>query len=141
MSDICDKFDLAHDVGNAIYHWMYMLPEVRLPKIPPRDVWKYGKSGRPSPLMGIHGFARPNKKKKKSRTNRNTTDIYNALGQFTYPKPPYTYKWHRPKGYMQTETYHLYGNASSWKDAWHTIPRAYCPGSVYVPWGDNSSST
>uniref|UniRef100_A0A7S3DPD0 Hexosyltransferase n=1 Tax=Entomoneis paludosa TaxID=265537 RepID=A0A7S3DPD0_9STRA len=136
MSDICQKFGITHDVGNPILHWMYLLPEVRLPTIPARDTPSYGRIDRPSPLMGMHGFGRPN-----GRTTRNTTDVHQAFSQYTYPTPPYQYTWHRPKGYMQTETYRLYGNASSWKDTWHTIPISDCQGPVHDPWSNSSTST
>lgn len=121
MTKICSSFGITHDVGNPIMHWMYMLPEVRLPGIPDRDRPTWGSPGTPSPLIGVHGYGR-------NPINRNATALHNTFGKLTFPDPPYKYKWHRPIGYMQTQTYHLHGNASDWTEEWYTIPVSDCKG-------------
>jgi hypothetical protein len=47
------------------------------------------------------------------------------------PQPPFNYNWHRPTGFMFSQTYHLFGNASSSKEKWHTLPVSDSKGPVF----------
>jgi hypothetical protein len=109
----CTAFDVTHDVGNPVVHWMMMLPEVRLPSIPssPPAIW----SGH---LLGAHGVGKPG-------APQNLTDAHAQIGHVKHPQPPYQYKWHRPKGFLQTSTYKLHGNVSKWT-TWHTMNVSDC---------------
>eukprot|EP00522_Entomoneis_paludosa_P008173 CAMPEP_0172455572 /NCGR_PEP_ID=MMETSP1065-20121228/12133_1 /TAXON_ID=265537 /ORGANISM="Amphiprora paludosa, Strain CCMP125" /LENGTH=535 /DNA_ID=CAMNT_0013208037 /DNA_START=24 /DNA_END=1628 /DNA_ORIENTATION=+ len=123
MTQICKTFGITHDVGNPIMHWMYILPEVQLPRIPNLDPEYYGKPGGVSHLLGVHGFLSPKYKERKSRT---AYEIHAILRNMTFPPPPYQYKWLRPKGFLTTDTYKTYGNASDWVDEWHNMPVSDC---------------
>lgn len=118
----CKEFDVTHDVGNPIIHFMYMMPEVRLPTIT-NTVPESWNDNDTDGILGVHGVGKPGV--------LNTTQMHVHLKDRPYPQPPYQYHWHRPTGFMTTETYHLHGNASSWKYKWHTMPVSDCKGPVY----------
>jgi hypothetical protein len=112
----CKSFDVTHDAGNPIVHWMVGLPEVRLPDIPPRS-----KQVRANE-MGTHGVA---------KFGPNATEVHAQIGHVKHPPPPYEYKWHRPKGFLQTTIYKLHGNVSKWT-AWHTMNISDCRGQSHL---------
>jgi UDP-galactopyranose mutase len=120
----CKVFGVTHDVGNPLVHFMYMMPEVRLPPISPSVPKSWGE--RSNELIGVHAVGR-------SSSALNTTQLHEQVKDRPYPQPPYQYQWHRPTGFMTTRTYHLHGNASSWKDEWRSMPVSDCKGPVYAP--------
>ena len=121
----CKEFEVTHDVGNPLIHWMYMIPEVRLPTIPHEVPQDWNTSTIDTSLLGVHGVGKPD--------TLNTKEVHLLLNDLPTPQPPFNYHWHRPTGFMLTQTYHLYGNASSWKDKWHTMPVSDCKGPVFEP--------
>jgi hypothetical protein len=110
----CQAFGVTHDVGNPIVHWMVGLPVVRLPSIessPPATFTGL--------LLGVHGVGKPGAAK-------NITEVHAQLGHMRHPRG-YTYRWHKPNGFLQTTTYKLYGNVSEWTE-WHTMNASDCRG-------------
>lgn len=120
MRKQCKEFTVTHDVGNPIVHWMYGLPEVRLPDIPPSPpgAGKFGQD-----LMGAHAVGREGK--------RSVRDLHEEVKNMSYPRPPYEYTWHKPNGFLETETYRRHGKPSEWKNKWHTMPVSDCLGPVH----------
>jgi hypothetical protein len=110
----CKAFSITHDVGNPIVHWMLRLPQVRLPSIPASPPPYYT-----GLLLGVHGVGKPGGAK-------NVTEVHAQLGHMNHPRG-YTYRWHRPNGFLQTSTYKMYGNVSEWTE-WHTMNVSDCRG-------------
>ncbi|KAL7565653.1 hypothetical protein ACA910_019007 [Epithemia clementina (nom. ined.)] len=129
MRKICDFWEVTHDVGNALLHWTYLLPEVRLPQIPSEDppisystshIW-----------LGVHGFG-VIKSRRRKHPIRKMKEIHGILKSFdSFPPPPDEFRWHRPKGFLQTEAYHLFGNATEWTE-WHNMNKSDCLGPVHA---------
>jgi hypothetical protein len=119
----CKEFDVTNDVGNPLIHWMYMIPEIRLPTIPHEVPQDWNRSTIDTGLLGVHGVGKPH--------TLNTKEIHLFLNNLPTPQPPFNYNWHRRTGFMLSQTYHLFGNASSWKEKWHTLPVSDCKGPVF----------
>jgi hypothetical protein len=130
----CLEFDISHDVGNAVFHWMYGLPEVHLPPLLGSPPPTFPESGNEYDVVGIHGIGRIG-------NVLNTTEIHAKLRDLIYPKPPYDYKWHNALGFLKTKTYRLHGNASQWGNQWHTMPVSDCQGSNATHDPVNNSTT
>ena len=117
----CREYQVFHDVGNAIVHWMYRLPELHLVI-----------SDRPnemrSELMGAHGVGRC------FGVFTCFMDEIHRQMNFIFYKPPtrenYKYEWRNftEGGYSTTRTFQQYGDPWSWSDEWHTMPISDCKG-------------
>jgi hypothetical protein len=113
----CLEYQVFHDVGNALFHWMYQLPEVKLHI-----------SDRPnemrSELMGSHGVGRcehfpcP----MQAQAKRFKSQVYDP------PVPPFAMVWRNTTGFRTTPTFQTYGDPSRWTDEWHTMPTKDCIG-------------
>ena len=115
----CREFNVTHDSGNAIFHWMYSLSDswIRMPQRPDRILNHY---------MAIHGVGRCERGPCDMAYihKRFTNDVEQELWQ---PLPEeYKYEMHEVAGFHQTETYKLYGDPSSWTKEWHTMPVSNC---------------
>jgi hypothetical protein len=112
----CLEYNVYHDVGNALFHWMYRLPEIRL-RI----------SDRPNEMrsenMGAHGIGRC------KRTGCPMEQIHDWYDKPHYKPPlPYQLEWRNASGYQTTPTFRNFGCPSSWVDEWHTMPIVDCLG-------------
>jgi hypothetical protein len=116
----CREFNVTHDAGNPIFHWMYGLPDyvIKFHMFPTGGKVK-------SEMLGVHGIHRY-----RSDVNRVVTmyDVHNqALNRSKVSFKKYMNQRHERLGYLQTETYAKYGHPSQWKDGeWHTLPLDDC---------------
>ena len=112
----CRSYRVLHDVGNALFHFMYHLPEIHL-RI----------SDRPNDMRdefrGAHGVGRcPN-------FNCDMLTVHTWYSSPTYkPLMNHSYVWRNASGFLQTATYKLYGSPSNWTTEWHTMPVEDCLG-------------
>jgi hypothetical protein len=108
----CLTFNVTHDVGNAVFHWMYQLPEVRfrIPFFPKMFKWHF---------MGIHGVA----KSDEALTMQQVHEVFQKLPQHN----KHEHHWFEAHGFQQTETFRKYGDPETWKE-WHTMPTSDCAG-------------
>lgn len=113
----CLEYDIYHDVGNAMFHWMYNLPEFQL-KI----------SDRPNEghrnIMGCHGIGR-------CKFPCTMVDMHERYGAAYYqPEIPKAFipMWRNASGFQTTRTFGTHGDPSLWKTEWHTMPVVDCLG-------------
>ena len=116
----CREFDVTHDAGNAILHWMYSLPDARIRM-------RQRPSRFRNDLIAVHGIGRC------ENAQCDMADIhkmYTDDGEQQMRPPPapdeYEYKMHEVTGFHKTETYEIYGDPSSWTKEWHTMPVSNC---------------
>jgi hypothetical protein len=116
----CLTYNVTHDVGNAVFHWMYQLPEVRfrIPFFPKMFKWHF---------MGIHGVA----KSEEALSMQQVHEKFQRLPQYD----KHEHHWFEAHGFQQTVTFRKHGDPETWKE-WHTMPTSDCAGpSDEVPAG------
>ena len=106
----CKEYEITHDVGNQIFHWMYQMPVV---------------------LIDIKGFPGDSKDMAVHATGKSNVDPFPELEKkfsgAVQPKPPYDYYWHNTTAFTETSTYQQFGPVDTWTE-WHTMPAADCRG-------------
>lgn len=115
----CIEFDLTHDAGNSIFHWMYQLPDyaIRISMFPSDQV--------PREVFGVHGIHRYIEPLDRIVTMKEVHEqTMNATKKMTYKK--YMRIVNNRTGFLQTETFAKYGDPSTWGDEWHTMPVRDC---------------
>lgn len=116
----CKAFDVTHDTGNAIFHYMHMLPEVRI-GMAQRMFFSYDFmrwSG--YDLVGFHGVKASNRSHHKLLNMQQVHDGYKTVNQ-TVPKAVY----HRSTGFAATDVYRQFGDIATWTE-WHTFEPKHC---------------
>jgi hypothetical protein len=119
LSKQCLEYNVFHDVGNALFHWMYQLPELHL-QISDRPY-----ELRPD-LLGAHGVGRC------GYFSCSMQDIADLFRHPLFDPPnPFPVVWRNTStGYQTTTTYQQYGGPSQWTEVWHTMPTRDCLGPV-----------
>jgi hypothetical protein len=116
----CEEFQVTHDAGNAIIHWMYSIPEVRI-RIPLKPNSFQPKS------FGVHGVAKKHTREGKRLDEKEYMSMYDVHTEYTKKKREgFLYKYHNATGFRQTRTYSKYGDPSSWMKEWHIMPVSDC---------------
>jgi hypothetical protein len=128
----CLEYNVTHDAGNAVFHWMYSIPEVRIRffTYPTRhDPDTFGSHGVQHVIMKQY---RRNHAKfgqqymKTTPTMRELHDYYLGFGD-----GPIDVLWHNVTGFRQTPTFQQYGDPATWNgNQWHTMSIADCMGSA-----------
>ena len=115
----CVEYGVAHDVGNALFHWMYQLPELRLfignrPTAPQR--W----------FVGAHGVGRC---ENRDCPMQEIAERFNR-SMFDPPLDDLPIQWRigGMNGFRTTSTFQAYGDPSTWDDIWHIMPIQDCLG-------------
>ena len=124
MTQLCRDFGLyAHDTGNALLHWMFSIPAIWMRN--PNNV-KTG--GYRSDFLGMHRVSRdgPASAMKVVHETYLHKYPYDTSGN----RPPYMWS-SNATGFRQTQTYHQYGDPSTWGTQWHPFPTSDCG-----PWLD-----
>jgi hypothetical protein len=116
----CLEFNVTHDVGNAILHWMYMLKALWIP-VPFRpDRVRYQ-------FMGLHGVGRCKEGRRRGCNMESIHSYYTQTALKVIPnRSEYKYEWHNVSGFLQTRTYQKYGDPATWSDEWYTLPTSDC---------------
>jgi hypothetical protein len=116
----CQAFDITHDTGNAVFHYMYSLPEVRfgMAQRQFRGFTKFRWNA--SELLGFHAIKATDRSFQKDLSMK---DVHNAwIGQnATIPK----LQFHRPTGFTETNTYRKHGDPTTWTE-WDTFTPGDC---------------
>jgi hypothetical protein len=137
LLDTCREFGVYQDVGNAIFHWMYSLPNlwIDIPEFcfkPVRKrnrrnfgchgVAKAGSDMFPLEMQDLHEFyyatagSNNNNLSENISSSSSTPDLKLLLWDKAYPQ----------NGFHRTQTYQQYGDPSSWTNEWHRFPVADC---------------
>ena len=114
----CNAFDVTHDAGNQIMHWMYSLPVLRV-TIAQDDIMgltdpKFPYTGDRDVAVGLHGLD-------KVIGIDNVHERYRKAGT-----PPHIAIWHNVTGFHKTQTYQQHGDPSTWTEEWYTMPQKEC---------------
>mmetsp|Transcript_19743 Transcript_19743/g.29312 ORF Transcript_19743/g.29312 Transcript_19743/m.29312 type:complete len:472 (+) Transcript_19743:116-1531(+) len=112
----CLEYNVTHDAGNAIFHWMYGIPDIAI------QVQTFAEEGpRASDVLAIHGIDRIYKDKRTLTMHQVHSSISPHFGWKKYHRQVRV----RP-GFNQTSTFQQFGHPSTWMDEWHTMPRVDC---------------
>ena len=117
----CLEYDVMHDVGNAIFYWMYSLPALRLQIIArPDEHVQQPRSGRI--ITAVHGI---------SVDNISMLDVHEQYRVMNQPSSQmFDMVWHNVTGYHHTKTFEQHGEPITWTEEWHTMPVADCLGGI-----------
>ena len=137
----CQEYQLTHDAGNAVFHWMYSLPELRIRFFvyPTRsDLTSFGTHGVSRFILEGPTLRESRQQQQQLQQKQNqsvghvTKDMHSLHQKYHYDRYPFKKqdirRWHNVTGFHQTETYRLYGDPSTWKKKWHTMPTSDCMG-------------
>ena len=116
----CLEFDVYHDVGNALLHWMHGIPAVWI-----RNKGHMSLARRlRSDTLGFHGIGRP----PHHYSMRQIADTFASPRRRADPgKHPSQLIWFNEyDGYKNNSHYRKYGHPTSWNGTWHTMPTQRC---------------
>ena len=121
----CLEYGVLHDVGNALFHFMYQLDYIYL------DVASFMGNFREE-LYGMHRIGRGGGDAK----GPGKETMYYVHQRFQIPRyakekwPKHKIRRFQSNEYQTTKTYKLYGEPSTWSDddQWHTMPIRDCMG-------------
>jgi hypothetical protein len=117
----CVVFNITHDTGNAMFHWMYSLPSIWL-RVPPAPGWLR------DDFFGNHGIGRATEFKSPNETTMFVLHRkYTTLLKFKRYPTNHIYAWHNVTGFRTTKTFKDYGDPAYWTE-WHTFPVDDCLG-------------
>ena len=115
----CLEFNVTHDAGNPIVHWMYQIPDVTFKF----HMFADHKISREA--LAIHGITRYRAAFNRSYSMHDIHGYVQEQKRVTIKK--YMLQVHDERhGFNQTETYAKYGHPSTWGDQWHTMPVSDC---------------
>lgn len=126
LLDICREYGVYQDVGNAIFHWMYSLPNLWV-NISPycfRPVRKHNRDN-----FGCHGVGKAGSDRF-DLSMRGLQEFYSigSSNESSSVTPNFLFRNNAyPKsGFHRTQTYQQYGDPSSWINEWHRFPVSDC---------------
>jgi hypothetical protein len=128
----CLEYNVTHDAGNAIFHWMYSIPEVRI------RVFTYP-TRHDQETFGSHGVQHLIKEQYRKKHPKfgqqymKTAPTMRELHEYylSFANQPIDVLWHNVTGFRQTPTFQQYGDPTTWNaNQWHTMPIADCMGSA-----------
>jgi hypothetical protein len=113
----CMEFDVTHDVGNAIFHWMYQIPNVRMPWPMNPDVMK-------NTSLGAHAVGRTD--------FLNFSQLHEKIetGGIPIENVAFAHEWNTEFAFHETETYKKFGDPRTWTKTWHTMGVEGCRSNV-----------
>jgi hypothetical protein len=111
----CIAFGVTHDVGNAIFHWMYQIPNVRLP-------WPSDTNGKKRTSLGVHAVGRV------GFLNFSQVHEYFETQGVPVEDVAFAHEWQTEFGFHETETYKKFGDSRTWTKYWHTMGVEGCRG-------------
>eukprot|EP00979_Chaetoceros_neogracilis_P005527 scaffold1003_cov171-Chaetoceros_neogracile.AAC.4 len=117
----CLEYEGTHDVGNAIFHWMYSIPAVRF-RVPN---FKGGANKKRQDFIAYHGAGTS---KRLSMNIFHKDRIPNDQEMFNVrPLPPEAYfGWYNVSGFRRTDTFKQFRNPQEWEGEWHTMLVSDC---------------
>jgi hypothetical protein len=121
----CQAYNVTHDAGNAIFHWMYMIPELRLPfsrSALIRDRKAFGRHGI-GKLVGANTRG-TNGRRSKIMAPGMVELHQNNVDHGGFVDSPLL--WHNVSGFLKTRTYREHGHPSTWANEWYTSPVQDC---------------
>jgi hypothetical protein len=124
----CKEFGVTHDSGNGILHWMYQIPNVRIPWPTVTDV---GGAGRMMKSTSFGGH------KVGSKKSWNFSQVHQYFETRGVPVGDVTFahEWQTEFGFNETATYRKYGDPRTWTKYWHTMGVEGCRGNETISTG------
>ena len=133
----CVEYDVNHDVGNAIFHWMYSLPYASFPRTMNLKLMKMrdldGLKGKMEGKMnffrgdtvGIHGIDIADYFSQEKFWSLRLND---SIRVFDKDKPPSEvyFGFGNVSGFHSTDTFSTYGSPDEWREKWQTMNRSDC---------------
>jgi hypothetical protein len=115
----CKEFDVAQDVGNSLFHWMYSLPNLWIDISP--YCFKLVKRRKESlPFsFGCHGVS-------KAGSNSFPIHMVSLHSLYVSQSNAELYLWWNVSGFRKTSVYRQYGDPRQWSLHWHLFPVADC---------------
>jgi hypothetical protein len=122
----CKEYNVAQDVGNAIFHWMYEIP-VKWNRVKERCY------DTRADFFGCHGVGRKEGRRKDKKTMFDVHKEYTVvLGERPLEIKFLTeMRWRfneggKDSGFQRTVTFKKFGHPSTWESQWHTMPISDC---------------
>ena len=140
----CESFAVTHDAGNQVVHWMFSWPALQIPFLDRAfdgffdDYWfSYAD---PKDSFGMHGMHRFFEADSPNLTMQDVHDFFNietdAARQATENR---VYRWHNATGFQSTNIFRQFGEPTTWKDQWNTLPTSDCFPVAANPFDSNHS--
>lgn len=133
----CLEYDVNHDVGNAIFHWMYSLPYASFPRITnlklieSLDLVK-GQLKQKMKLkyfrddtVGIHGIDIEEYFSQERFWNLRHNDSIRVFLKDKLPPEVY-FGFGNVSGFYSTDTFSMYGSPDEWKEEWYSMNTSDC---------------
>jgi hypothetical protein len=135
----CKEYNVAQDVGNAIFNWMYEIPE-KWNKITERC------HDTRADYFGCHGVGRKDGTKKFDAIMAKRKTMFDVHEEFTavLGERPLdinflkAMRWRfrggaKDSGFQRTVTFKEFGHPSTWESQWHTMPVSDCRKGPFEP--------
>lgn len=116
----CLEYDVTHDVGNAIFHWMYSIPGTRIRSVNfkgDKPQWGFRED-----TIVYHGAGSSPKIPMTLFHEERTKHI-----EVPFAAPIQYFGRFHPNGFQRTKTFQDFGSPKDWK-VWHTMPVTDCIG-------------
>lgn len=123
----CAEFNVTHDAGNAIFHWMYSIPDqrIRFFMFPTRnELSTYGTHGVDRMIIDSPPGKRKGVRRAEHTRTMNMTEIHRKYTKMRFKLLPAV--WNNVTGFHRTETFSKFGDPSTWGTTWHTMPTKDC---------------
>mmetsp|Transcript_19430 Transcript_19430/g.29201 ORF Transcript_19430/g.29201 Transcript_19430/m.29201 type:complete len:428 (+) Transcript_19430:39-1322(+) len=117
----CLEYNVTHDAGNAIFHWMYGIPDMAF-RVQTFAEPEDNTTKRASDVLAVHGIDRMFKEKPTLTMHQ----VHDSIATSSFGWKRYHRQVRERLGYNQTSTYVKYGHPWTWTDEWHTMPRKDC---------------
>jgi hypothetical protein len=117
----CIEFGVTHDVGNSIFHWMYQIPNVRMPWPAVTDLGEKRVLMK-STSLGAHKVG--------SKRFLNFSQVHEYFETQGAPVEDvvFAHEWQTEFGFHETDTYKKFGDPKTWTKLWHTMGVEGCKG-------------
>jgi hypothetical protein len=110
----CQEYDVTHDVGNAIFHWMYQIPNVRMP-------WPYfAHVGEQLDRFRSTSFG-AHKVGSAEFMNHSEVHKYFETQGVKVEDVTFALEWQTEFAFNETATYQKFGDPRTWTKYWHTM--------------------
>lgn len=133
----CLEYDVNHDVGNAIFHWMYSLPYASFPRTMNLKLMG-GLDDLKSKMerkmnffrddtVGIHGIdIQDYFSQERFWSLRHNDSIRVFDKEKLTPKAEVYFGFGNVSGFHSTDTFSIHGSPDEWREKWHTMNTSDC---------------
>jgi len=119
----CLEYKVTHDVGNAIFHWMYSIPAVRFRVSNAKA--KKGRIIKREDFIAYHGAGTSEEIRMDVFHKHRVPDEKVIFNVSSLPGEGY-FGWFNVSGFQRTDTFKQFRNPQEWEGEWHTMPVSDC---------------